>query len=74
MSKKERAEQIRQCHEAISTYECFLEDAKRRNDNKEVVFLQGQIQMTKREMRSLKKKTEFIPSSEEQLYFAMMGT
>ncbi len=73
MTKEERAEQIRQCNEAISTYEWFLEDAKRRNDTNEVKFLQGQIQMTKREKVSLRKKTEFIPSAEEQLYFAMMG-
>ena len=26
MTKEERAEQIRQCNEAISTYEWFLED------------------------------------------------
>lgn len=74
MSKKERAEQIRQCNEAIETYTGFLEDAIERKDTKEVQFLRGQIQKTKREKVSLKQKTEFIPSAEEQLYFAMMGT
>lgn len=57
-SQKEEAysqQNIKECNEAISEYECMLQYAIDIGDKKEIAFLRSEIQHTKAEKRNIKR-------------------
>lgn len=54
--KKHYSQQnIKECNEAISEYECMLQYAIDIGDKKEIAFLRSEIQHTKAEKRNIKR-------------------
>lgn len=66
-------EEIAELNEAIYLYEWFREEALERGDEKEVKFLNAQIQGCKRQKIALKKGVQFEEHPDVIFYNALMG-